>query len=175
MEDDECTRVTRAVLHWSDYAQRRAARRVRQLDVGNVVIDDLAQDARVRLALVASTQGELPDAHARQLIDSAIADALRTARRRFGPTSPGRRSLDRADFALADDAANDRDLFAITRIRAWSRALPPSLARVYRSLYVEGLSHREAARTLGVTHQRVAALNVELIARARRELALRAA
>jgi DNA-directed RNA polymerase specialized sigma24 family protein len=52
---------------------------------------------------------------------------------------------------------------AMSAIRRWTRCTPIPLQRIYQLLYVEGRTQADAAKQLGVSQPRVAALHRSLL------------
>ena len=161
---------------WCDHAERSALSQAYRF---NLQHDELLLEDLVQIGVCALMRGMAkfdPDLgvpfehYAKVLITNAIKTELHTVTRR--------EALDRtlsesaAGAALrGDPPPRPDDEAAVTevrqRVRAWLLELPPRLQEVFRLLYEEGLTQREAAWRLGVSQPRVAAVHRQLITKGR--------
>ncbi len=132
-------------------ASRAAARRTADPAIEAA---DLAQVARLRVARRARSAKPMPTRYVRRLIANAVK-----VRRSHPPVE----QLDEGLWAR-EEAASD------VLVRDWIAGLPQRLQAVYRLLYVDARTQREAAVALRVSQPRVTQLHGELLQLARRHL-----
>jgi RNA polymerase sigma factor (sigma-70 family) len=75
-----------------------------------------------------------------------------------------------AASVLSDDLRITAQHLEFMSVRQWIRQLPDRLKRIYDSIYVRGLSQREAATFMRISQPRVSQLHLELLRRGRAEL-----
>lgn len=154
-----------AFLQAWDKDIKRAARAAAKGD--NAAAEDFAQDARVRVLLACRV---LPDAPT-PYIRTVIANTLRTAHRREARSFSTRSPLaEKIDDNLAASVHDPVDEYASAVLPSVGH-LPLRLREVYRHLYADELSQREAARLMYVSQPRVAQLHRQLLGLVRREIA----
>jgi RNA polymerase sigma factor (sigma-70 family) len=137
---------------------------------------DLAQEARIRVWR--ATHSVAP--RSSSYIRTVIANALRSAVQREGMIGGDRRSSEHkalspvfrpmplpSGFDRASDEDEPTDWLAVSAVQRILRTLPGALRTVYRLLYVDGRSQREAAKVLRVSQPRIAQLHHELLGRVR--------
>lgn len=145
---------------------------------GLVMLDrnDLAQEARIRVWR--ATRSAPP--RSASYMRTVIANALRSAIHKEGMIGGGRRSGEHtplspvfrpvplpSGFDRLADRDEPTDWLAVSTVQAILRKLPRTLRTVYRLLYVDGWSQREAANVLRVSQPRIAQLHHELLERTR--------
>lgn len=147
---------------WDQDIERAAARWAGGLAA---VMDarDLAQEARLRLLVVTRAQPTVAVPYLRKVVKNASLAAALRYRARFDQ-DPLTEDLP-APMVEADD------FYVIEAVSQWVDGLPRRLQAIYRALYREGRTQREAASILGVSQPRVAQLHRALLERGRRELA----
>ncbi|WP_375757418.1 hypothetical protein [Corallococcus exercitus] len=153
-----------AVAAWEPDIIRcsKSAARLRGLAATHPLVEDAAQDARIKVTLMAR-RGVSGEHYVRSAISNSVQNSARQTLVAANEVPP--EGIDH----LAEEA-RDRDLFAEAQVRAWIARQPEQLRVVYDLLYREEVSQREAAERLGVSQPRVAKLHGELIARGRDEL-----
>ena len=150
---------------WDGFVRRRARYGALRAGLGSSpgVVDDLAQEARVRLLLLERSRRVHGDAYVKKTIINAIWNAARGERRHVAQEL----NMD----GVASESRHDiRDPFVRAKVSHWLKRLSPGLRRVYQYIYVDGLDQRSAAAVAGVSQPRIAALHRRLLERARREL-----
>ena len=157
---------------WYPHARKSAFSHAASQGLQDVpdLLEDLTQEGM--WALIRSVQkfdvsrGVPFEHYAKTAIKHGILDGLRATQRRRRLEALVSDDVNLDDF-LADDepspedhaiAGNHRDL-----VQAGVAALPDALHSVYFLIYVEGLTQREAARSLHVSQPRVSALNRRLL------------
>lgn len=158
------------IEEWEEDVQRAAARgAIRSGRPGDA--DDFAQEARWRLVTVARRRGISAVPYLRTVIANAVLAASLRLREQL--------SLEEFDDERAPTPirahTDPRDQMAIDHVVEWTEKLPARLQRVYRILYREHRSQREAAAILRVSQPRVAQMHRELLNRGRRDLQVLAA
>jgi RNA polymerase sigma factor (sigma-70 family) len=153
-------------LNWDDDIERAASFSA----VGFAEPEDLAQMVRMRLLVVHRRFPDLPAAYLRAVIANTLRSALRDNARRFTTQSPLAQTLTE-NLELQVDTSIE----TIFDVRAWTSRLPRRLRDVYRHVYAEGRSQREAAEVMKITQPRVAQLHRQLLAKGHQELAALAA
>lgn len=143
----------------------RAARAA--ADGDRVYEQDLAQVARMRLLVANRALPNAPTPYVRTVIANAVRSEIRRNRRNFGARSPMAQEL-KEDLEVP---ASDQEHASAAAVAAWTTRLPARLRDVYRHLYVEERSQREAARLMNVSQPRIAQLHRQLLQRAREDLA----
>jgi RNA polymerase sigma factor (sigma-70 family) len=146
------------VERW-DADVRRAARRWVGALGAQADGDDLAQEARIRLVTAARSLGGAPEHYLRRV----IANAVLAAAQREGPALETETLLEETPAKEPEAGRAD----AIDAVARWTTELPTRLKDVYRVLYVEERTQREAAAILGVSQPRVAQLHQTLLSRGR--------
>ena len=149
---------------WDDDIKRA----VRAATNGNSADEeDFAQQIRARLLMVNRAFRDAPTPYIRVVIVNTLRSALRREDRSFSARSRVTQELN-DDLEAPTDGPED-GLAAIVSV--WVRCLPERLRDVYRYLYAEERSQREAARLMRVSQPRIAQLHQRLIERGREELA----
>jgi RNA polymerase sigma factor (sigma-70 family) len=141
---------------------RRAARARSSGLSTDADVDDLAQEARLRLVLVARRRADMPVPYLR----TVVANAVRAASRRYRQ----RAKVEELSEELAAPCEEPRDRRAGEVVARWVEQLPSSLQAVYQALYRDDRAQRETATMLGISQPRVAQLHRALLERGRREL-----
>ncbi len=155
-----------SLKRWDTYIRRTAHLASLNLEAFHVDEDDLAQEIRIRLVrALCIGGGRLPDAYVRRVIRNATRTALRDSRAAVSNGLAHRMPVE--DLPAPQDF---RDSQIEGLVRLWVVVLPVHLQRLYKMLYVGGLTQREAATILGVTQPRVAQLHRDLLTRARENL-----
>lgn len=155
-------RSEQALLARWDLDIRRAARKRAWLLGGQADVDDLVQEARMRLLKVARATMEKPDGYIRKVIANAVLAAAYRERRAPGSENVDEQEIPGDSGAVHLDRADD--------MNGWLDALPARLREVYRVLYAEEHTQREAASVLGLSQPRIAQLHQVLLAKGRTEL-----
>lgn len=172
-----------AVLRRWDPDIKRAARAAANGGGGDE--DDLAQQVRTRLLLAVRAFPDAPVPYIRAVITNTIRSALRHEFRRFTTHSPLATELNElaescdqlvTSFVstVNEEPAEPIDESACERITAvstWAARLPRRLQDIYRYLYLDQRSQREAAALIRVSQPRVAQLHQQLLEMGREELA----
>lgn len=154
-----------AFLHAWDKDIKRAARAAAKGHRADE--EDFAQQARVRVLLAYRTLPDVPTPYIR----TVIANTLRTTQRREARTLSSRSPLaEKLDDDLAASSREPVDERAAA-VLGWAARLPTRLQEIYRFLYAEDRSQREAARLMYVSQPRVAQLHRQLLELGRQEVA----
>jgi RNA polymerase sigma factor (sigma-70 family) len=123
--------------------------------------EELAQEARIRLVMAARRLGENPPKeYLRKVIKNAVLAATFRLRRQGAAYA-----LEGGDLAAPTVRCSDPHV--ATSVARWVNELAPRLQDLYRVLYVDQKSQREAAIVLGVSQPRVAQLHHELLTQGR--------
>jgi RNA polymerase sigma factor (sigma-70 family) len=146
---------------WDCDIKRAARHRARLLDC-EADAEDFAQEARIRLLLVTRRLGPRPEGYSRTVIANAIRATARRER------AQGNRVPLEEDIPSV--GASPEDVYGIRAVTRWVERLPSSLNAIYRVLYRDQRSQRQAGRILGISQPRVAQLHRELLDRGRVEL-----
>jgi RNA polymerase sigma factor (sigma-70 family) len=156
----DCDQENNTLLHWDRDIKRAASARARGWANQDFVSDELAQAARIRVLLaVRRLGGAAGVGYLRKVISHATLTPVA-----HDPVLDVAEELD-ADNLTATSDAEQVDEFAAAGVRRWLRTLPTQLQRLYRLLYVEDMSQREAAREMGVSQPRIAQLHRALLQR----------
>lgn len=162
--DDPSRRLARIhedqFLHSWERDIVRAAR-FRALNRGHDedIADEFAQAARLRVWGALRKTGTAPSIH---YLRKVIANAVRTPLSRDLALEAAN-EIEEGD--MVDVRLEQSDPLVVDAVRAWVATLPAQLQRVYRLLFVEEYSQREAALILGVSQPRVAQLHRALLVR----------
>lgn len=127
---------------------------------------DLAQDGRLRLLLAVRAFPEAPAPYIRAVIANTMRSALRHEFRRVSSQSPFADEVT-DDIPAPEAEAEEACTAAIT---SWVASLPDRLQAIYRYLYVENRTQREAAKLMGVTQPRIAQMHRCLLDLGREQL-----
>lgn len=158
------------VIHaWERDIVRAARFRARNRGNPEATADELAQAARLRLWGVLRKPEAVPSTH---YLRKVIANAVRTPLARDLALDAAS-EIEEAD--AVDVCLEQSDPLAVDAVRDWLVTLPAPMQRVYRLLFVEGYSQREAALILGVSQPRIAHLHRALIGRGQTDLSRLAA
>lgn len=150
----------RVVECWDRDIRRAARSRSSRLGGGHEP-SDLAQEARIRLVLVVRS-GKEAAPYLRTVISNAVLAAAKKGRVREEQND----CADELAADVPDPEVND----TVEAVAGWVAGLPRRLKAVYRALYAEELTQREAAKILRVSQPRVAQLHRELLELGRRDL-----
>lgn len=121
--------------------------------------DELAQAARLRVWGALRKTETVPSVN---YLRKVIANAVRTP---LASDLALEAASEIEDGDIVDVHLEQSDPLAVDAVRAWVATLPAQLQRVYRLLFVEEYSQREAALILGVSQPRVAQLHRALLVR----------
>jgi len=149
------------VCRW-DRAICAAARRRKWLVGRDTEGCDLAQEARVRVLVVSRNNRLISGPYMRRVIANAVLRAALRARPRAW--------LQELNDDLQAASADSGDGHSREEVRRWANELPRRFQDIYRVLYLEGRTQREAAAILGISQPRVAQLHQSLLERGRVEL-----
>lgn len=153
------------ILAWDADIERAARALALNAESGCADADDFAQEARLHLFTSSKASS-----HSEGYVRNIISNAIRTARRGELRYDSHRVSLDERSSILDMAAVSVAEGANTLAVRMWVEGLPLRLRAVYELLYVRGDDQRTAARTLGLSQPRIAALNKELLKRGRRDL-----
>lgn len=150
---------------WHDDILRaaRACARKRGLGADHVVAEDVAQEVRLALALAVRKRGVKDERYLRRVISNSTKNAARQS------LVVANEVPDEVLEELPADV-EPPDVFGERRVRGWIGDQSPQLQAVFRLLYCNDLSQREAATMLGVSQPRVAKLHRQLLERGVAEL-----
>jgi DNA-directed RNA polymerase specialized sigma24 family protein len=124
----------------------------------------------MRLLTVHRRFPDVPRAYLRIVIVNMLRSMRRHDSQRFTGRSPLAQPLTEELGAAVDDPIE-----TVCDVSAWVSRLPQRLQEVYRHIYEEGRSQRDAAKVMRITQPRVAQLHRQLLARGFREFAETAA
>jgi RNA polymerase sigma factor (sigma-70 family) len=127
---------------------------------------DYAQEARLRVLLANRSMPDAPTPYVRAVISNTLKSVRRANAKAFSSNSSMSEAINDNIPQPTPDNVDDR----ISSLMAWMGSLPSSLQQVYRHLYGDGLSQREAARLMKLSQPRVAQLHRQLVSRARKYL-----
>lgn len=150
---------------WDDDIVRaaRASARKRGLGADHALADDVAQEVRLAVALAVRKRGVNDERYLRRVISNTTKNAARQSQVMANEVPDEALEELPADFEPVD-------VFAARRVRGWIGDQPPQLQAVFRLLYCDDLSQREAATRLGVSQPRVAKLHRQLLERGEADL-----
>lgn len=148
---------------WDDDI-KRAARFAAKGDLAER--EDLAQQARARVLLAFRRVPDAPTPYIRTVITNTLRSAFRREARSFTARSPLAEEIDDDLPAPSQEGLEER----AEAVSVWVAGLPAPFREVYRHLYSEDLSQREAARIMRTSQPRVAQLHRQLIELGRKEL-----
>lgn len=143
---------------------RRAALAAARGD--RVDADDLAQQVRMRITAALRSFPDAPTPYVRKVISNTLKSACRRDMHAFTTKSPNAQPVDEDIVAPTAEADEGRD----ATVTAWINSLPLSMQQIYRLLYAEDLSQREAAQLMKLSQPRVAQLHRRLLERGRQQL-----
>ncbi len=158
------SKETAFLHHWDDDIRRAARAAANGNDADE---EDLAQVVRMRLLIVNRAFQDAPAAYIRAVITNTLRSVLRYEARRFSTRSPLAEQLNPDFPAPVDDLADAK----VRSVAAWVNSLPVRFQAVYRQLYSEGRSQRDAARLMSVSQPRISQLHRQLLEQGRQDLA----
>ena len=143
------------------FARREEMRRFLSVKAGrDADIEDLMQDLYLKVQRVDGVAIENPTAFLYRLASNLLLDYVR-ARRRSAMRDAAWRDLNHASFGAADivDAADAEAAVAarlrLERLTRAIAALPPKTRQVFTLHKLDGLTHAETARRLGISRSAV--------------------
>ncbi len=148
---------------WDDDI-KRAARFAAKGDLAER--EDLAQQTRARVLLAYRRVPDAPTPYIRTVITNTLRSAFRREARSFTTRSPLAEEIDDDLAAPTNEGVEER----AAAVSAWIAGLPVPFREVYKHLYSEDLSQREAARIMRMSQPRVAQLHRQLMELGRKEL-----
>lgn len=156
---------------WNGDIRRASEAAVRSFQTRVSDPDDFAQDARLRVLRSYKSAPSRSEAFIRTVIKNSTRNSARSE-------TPYLEKID-----LVEDLENleeteivsgfqntDIDHFAVAAVRKFVSTLPQNLQAVYKLIFQDELTQRDAARRIGVSQPRVAELKRELLRRGKREL-----
>ncbi len=149
---------------WDSEIRMRARASARRGGRPTSDADDMAQEIRLRLFLAFRRYTHLDERYVRRIITNTLRSEWRKHRQ-----SP---ILVSAENDLIDDRRQElgADALASRAVSQWARTLATGTLSIFRLLYHEGYSQREAAAIMGFTQARVAQLHGQLLTLGRKEL-----
>jgi DNA-directed RNA polymerase specialized sigma24 family protein len=124
----------------------------------------------MRLLVVHRRFPDVPRAYLRVVIVNMLRSIRRHVAQRFTAGSPLAQPITEELGALVKDPID-----TVCDVSIWTSRLPRRLRDVYRHIYEEGRSQRDAAKIMRITQPRVAQLHRQLLEKASRDLANMAA
>ena len=156
---------------WDADIHRASEAAVRSFQTRVVDRDDFAQDARLRVLHSYKSDPGRSEAFIRTVIKNSTRNSARSE-------TPYLEKTDLVeDLENIEETANvgafqttEIDHFAVAAVRRFVSTLPQNLQAVYKFIFQDELTQRDAARRIGVSQPRVAELKRELLRRGKKEL-----
>lgn len=157
LQDTKAPSEAEIIAAWEARIRAIVRRELRGRPLG-LLGPDLEQEARLAL-LLAIRAGHVADHYLYTVISNQLRDVLRR------PASQALAPLSEAPLMTWEFAPTDS--IGVRWVRRWLSAEPAPLREIFHLLYDRGLNQRQAAKKLGVSQPRVAALHRKLLGRAR--------
>jgi len=150
---------------WDPRIKKAAARSAATAGLDPATAEDIAQECRIALLRSMRTGHESPS-HLQTVLDTTIRKLHRDESRGFRARSgrldfPGDELDDVGGWGEKPDASELCDIGTMIRLLA---NLPARFRPVFQVVYVDGQSHRAAARTLGLSRRAFGSLHGDFMA-----------
>jgi RNA polymerase sigma factor (sigma-70 family) len=130
--------------------------------------DDFAQDARLRVLRSYKSDPTKSEAFIRTVIKNSTRNSARSEITDLEKTTALETSEEAQNATAFEDRATDH--FVVAAVRRFISSLPENLQAVYKLIFQDELTQRDAANRMGLSQPRIAELKRELLRRGKKEL-----